>query len=136
MGRVDQFFQIIGVSVAATSSIEAVDLVSEAGVVRMLHDSHELDDIVSQMLDSRQDVGRELLVGRNLGLGRRDANVCLVDACACGLRWFRMLEDILLVLGRVPKSGIVDGGDGELLCDACNPCGDALLPRMVIWNNQ
>jgi hypothetical protein len=36
--------------------------------------AHELDGVVPEVLDARQDVGGELFVGPDFGLGRRDAD--------------------------------------------------------------
>ena len=38
--------------------------------------AHELDGVVTEVLDARQDVGGELFVGPDFGLGRRDADYC------------------------------------------------------------
>jgi hypothetical protein len=55
-------------------------LVAKAGVVGVFHDGHELHGIVALLLDKRQNVVLEVSVGGNLGLGRRDAHMGLVDA--------------------------------------------------------
>src|SRR5690242_28446 len=66
---VNELLEIIWEAVATACSEEAVDLVAEAGVVRVLHDSHELDGVVAQVLDSWEDVLCKLLVCSNLALG-------------------------------------------------------------------
>jgi hypothetical protein len=70
MRSVDELFQVVRETVTAACSKEAVDLVPEACVVCVLHDRHELNNIVAQMLDSGEDVMGELFVCRNLGFGR------------------------------------------------------------------
>lgn len=53
VGGVYKLFQVLRRAVAATCGKEIVDLVSEARVVGVLHDRHELDCIVPQVLNSR-----------------------------------------------------------------------------------
>ena len=48
MRCVYELFEIIRETVATRRGKEAIDLVSEASVVCMFHDCHQLDDIVSQ----------------------------------------------------------------------------------------
>jgi hypothetical protein len=127
---VDELLEIIGEAISTTRSEEAVDLVAETGVVCVLHDSHELDGVVTQMLDSGEDVLCELLVCGDLALRRGDTDVCLVDTCALGLRWALVLE--LVLMGRVPEARIVDGGDIEVLGHSGDPGGDALLACVVV----
>jgi len=52
-------------------------LVSKAGVVRVLHDGHELDAVVAKMLDPGEDVVSEFVVGGDLAFRRRDSNCFL-----------------------------------------------------------
>lgn len=136
MCSVNQLFQVVWKSVAATRSEEAVDLVPETGVVGVFHDSHQLDGIVSQVLDARESVGSELFVACNFGLGRRDSDVSFVDASTARLCWPGMLEDVALFLGRVPESGVVDGRNRQVLGDAGDPCWDALLTGMVVGGDE
>ena len=131
---INELLQVVWKAVAAARSEEAVDLVSETGVVRMLHDGHQLYSVVSQVLDAREDVTGELLVGRYLGLGGGDANVGFVDTCALGLGRPLVLPDVLL--GRVPEAGIVYGGDVEVLGHSGDPGGEALLARMVVGDDE
>lgn len=42
------------------------------------------------------------------------------------IRRVAILELILLLLGRVPKSSVVNRGDVEILSDPCKPSGDAI----------
>jgi hypothetical protein len=100
----------------------------------VLHDGHELDDIVPKVTDARQDVVGELFVCRDFAVGRGDSDVGLVDAGALGLRGALVLENVLV--GRVPETGIVDGGDIEVLGDAGDPGGEALLAGVVVGNDK
>ena len=111
VGRVHQLFQIIGQAVATAGGKEAVDLVAETGVVGVLHDCHELNDVVAKVLYARQNVVSEFFVARDLWVGRRNADVGLVDAGAARLRRPLVLEDVAFLLGRVPEAGIVDRRD-------------------------
>ena len=59
-----------------------------------------------------------------------------IDAQA---RWFLgslVLEDVFLVLWRVPKPSMVDGGDREVLGHSGNPCGDTFLPCVIIGDHE
>lgn len=52
-----------------------------------------------------------------------------------GTQWLLgllILEHILLAFGRIPESRIVDGRDGEVLGNACDPCRDTLLPFVIV----
>lgn len=92
----------------------------------MLHDGHQLNGVIAEILDPRQHVLGELLVRRDSGLGRRNADVCLVDPQALGLLGPRMLKAVLLVRGRVPEDGVVGWRDAEVLYDPLDPCWDAI----------
>lgn len=61
-------------------------------IIGVLHDGHELDDIVAQVFDTWQGIPRELLVRTNPQFGSRDADVCLVDASTSGLGRAFVLE--------------------------------------------
>jgi hypothetical protein len=100
----------------------------------VLHDGHELDNIVPKVADARQDVVGELFVCRDFAVGRGDSDVGLVNAGALGLRGALVLENVLV--GRVPETGIVDGGDTEVLGDAGDPGGEALLACVVVGNDK
>ena len=119
--HIDQLLEILGLTVPAAGGEEVVDLVAKAGVVGMLHDGHELNGIVAQSLDAREHVLGELLVRGNAQLGRRNADVGLVDAQAAGLLGPRMLERVPVCRGRVPEPGVVGGRDGDLLRDVLDP---------------
>jgi hypothetical protein len=125
-----QLLQVVWEAVSTAGRKEAVDLVAKAGIVRMLHDGHQLYSVVSQMLNAWENVVRELLVGSDSWLWGRDSDVCFVDTGALGLRWSLVLPYVLV--GRVPEARIVDGRDTELLGYAGDPGWKALLARVVI----
>ena len=118
---VDEFAQVVRRAVPAAGGEEARDLVAEAGVVGMLHDRHQLDHVVPEVLDAWQDVAGEFLVRADAQLRRRDAHVRFVDASALGLRRPRVSKDVPLRRGRVPEDGVVDGRHGHVLGDAGDP---------------
>lgn len=62
--------------------------------------------------------------------------MCFVDSSAEWLWWSGVLEDVALVLGRVPEAGIVDGRYVEVLGDSCDPSGDALLSCVVVGDDK
>lgn len=136
VGSVDELLQLIRQTVATACGEEAVDLVAETGVVCVLHDRHELDDVVAQMMDSRQCVLCELFVGSDLGVGRRDTNVGFVDTSTLWLRGLGVLESVTLVLRRVPEARIVDGRDVQVLGDSGNPCRYALLSGVIVGDDE
>lgn len=127
---VNELFEVVWETISATCSKEAVDLVSETGVVGMLHDCHQLYSVVSQALDSWENILCKLLVCSNLWLGRGYTNVSLVDSRTLGLWWALVLPYILL--GRVPEARIVYGGDAEVLGYSGDPGREALLAGVVI----
>ena len=69
MCSINELLEVIWEAIATARRKEAVDLVAETGVVGMLHDCHQLNSVVAQVLDAGQDVLGKLLVGRYLGLG-------------------------------------------------------------------
>jgi hypothetical protein len=108
---IDKLLEIFWGTISAARSEEVVNLVAKAGVVSVLHDGHELDDIVAEILDTRQHVLGELLVSRNTLLGCGDADMGLVHASTCGLLGSRMLELIPFRRRWVPEVCIVGGRD-------------------------
>lgn len=85
VGRVHQLLEVLGRAVSAAGGKEAVHLVTETGIVGVLHDGHELDGVVSQALDAREHGLCELLVRGHLALRGGNADVSLVDPEALGL---------------------------------------------------
>lgn len=133
---VNQLLQVVWESVAAAGREEAVDLVAKACIVGMLHDGHQLDDVVSQVLNPGEVVLRKLLVCSDFGFGGGNADMGFVYAGAGGLRRALVLEDVSLLLWRIPKARIVDGRDAQILRDALDPRGDTLLARVVVGDDK
>lgn len=101
----------------------------------MLHYGHELDGVVSQGMDSREDVSGELLVSTDAPLRGGYADVSLVDPDARWL-WGRLVLEDVGRLGRgVPESCLVDRRDGQILCDALDP-GRNTLDTLSRWYNH
>lgn len=75
----------------------------------MLHDRHELDHIVSKVLDSGQDVLCEFLVCSHSLFCRGYPDMGFVDSDVCGFRGSRVLENIFL--WRIPKARVIDRGN-------------------------
>jgi len=87
----------------------------------VLHDRHELNSIIPKILNSRQDILRKLLVRAYPTFRSRDTDMGLIDRCVLGLGRARVLEYVCVRLGRVPKAGIINGGDAQVLGDAFDP---------------
>lgn len=90
----------------------------------MFLDRHQLDDIVSELLNPREGIGGKLLIGSDLVLGGTDTNMSLVDASR--LRFFRpgILEDIFL--RGVPENSVVDAAHGKFLRNTFDPSREAV----------
>ena len=134
MGRVNQLFQIIWKSISAACRKEAVDLISKTRIVCMLHDRHELDDIVAVLLDSRQDIGCEFLVGGDFWIWRGDSNMGFVDASTQRLGRRFILEDVLR--GWIPEPRIVNGREFEVLGYAGDPGWEPFGSSVVVGDYQ
>ena len=131
---VNQLLEFVRSAIATAGGEEAVDLVAERSVVGVLHDGHELDDVVSEVLDAWKYILCELLVRRDLGIRAGDTDVCLVDPGALGL--WRPLVLPLVLCWRVPEAGIVYRAHVQVLCDSLDPCGNPLGSGMVVWHNH
>lgn len=118
---VDEFLQILRGSISAARREEVVDLVSEAGIVRVLHHSHELNDIVTEILDPGKHVLGELLVRSHPLVGSRDTDVSLIDTETGGLCWALVLKLILLRGRRVPEASIVGWRHRKVLGNILDP---------------
>lgn len=92
----------------------------------MFHDSHELDNIVPESLDTWEGILGEFLVGSNAGLGSRNSDVRLVNAGRSRLGRAGVLELVRFSSRRVPESSVVYRRDGEILGNALDPCGEPL----------
>ena len=128
--RVDQLLELLGRAEPTRDGVEARDLVAEAGVVRVLHDAHELDAVVAEVGDHRQHVARELEIRRDARLARRHAHVCLVDLEALVGAEHRPLVPPLVGLARrrIPVDR-VEQRVAALLHDAPRPRRDAIHRR-------
>ena len=94
-------------------------------IICVLHDRHELNDIVPQIPDTRERIACELLVCADPILGSRDPDVCLVYACALWGRGPLVLELVPFGRRRVPEARLVDWGYLEILGDPRDPGGQA-----------
>ena len=59
-----------------------------------------------------------------------------VYASAFGFRWTRVLEDVFLLLGRIPEYSIVTWREINVLGDAGNPGWYSFYPFVRGWNDQ
>ena len=89
----------------------------------MLHNRHELDGIVAQLLDTREDIAREFGIGSNTMFTRRDPDMGFVDARALWGWWGRVLELVTLFLWGIPEPGVICGREVEILSDPTDPSG-------------
>jgi hypothetical protein len=85
----------------------------------MLHNSHQLDRIISQLLDPRQNILRKLGIRANPALVRGYADMSFVDKDVLWLGRSTVLE--LILLGWVPETGFIDWGDRQVLSDTFDP---------------
>lgn len=121
VGSVNELLELLWSSIATAGCEEVVDLVSETGIVRMLHHGHQLNNVIPKALDTRKHVLGKLLVGSNSLVGAGDTNVCFVYTSACGFLGPRVLELVGLGGWRVPETGIVCGRYGQVLCHVLDP---------------
>jgi hypothetical protein len=123
---INELLEVFGSSISTASCEEVVDLVSKTGIVGMLHDSHQLNHIVSQVLNSGEHVLGELLVTRNSLVWAGDTDVRLVYTSTCGLLRPSVLELVGLGSWRVPETGIVCGRHGKILCHVLDPSWESI----------
>ena len=74
-------------------------LVSEATIICMFHDSHQLYTVVTQFCNVRQNLFREVIVAGNMSVWRGDSNMCLVN-----FEVFLNLRRLVLELIRLRRS--------------------------------
>mmetsp|Transcript_53980 Transcript_53980/g.110172 ORF Transcript_53980/g.110172 Transcript_53980/m.110172 type:complete len:679 (+) Transcript_53980:411-2447(+) len=127
---VDQALQAVGVTTAGGGGEEVGDVVAEGGVVGVLLDRHELDGVVPEALDAREDVLAEVVVRVHVGVTviarSGHADVGLVDAKGAGGDGELVLE--LELLRGVPKHRVVPRMRRRPLGSldgVVGPCGDA-----------
>ncbi len=82
---VHERFQLIRGTEAGGGSEKIGYVVAERTIVRVFHQSHELDRIVTQLLDSWQDIFLEFLVGSDGFLFLRHADMRFIDDRFFGL---------------------------------------------------
>lgn len=97
----------------------------------MFHNRHQLNRVVSQFLDAGECVAGELWICANTVFACRDPDVSLVDPRTPWGRRGRVFEFVALFFRGVPKSGVIGGGDVEILSDTADPSGYSFdtLPR-------
>ena len=88
----------------------------------MFHNGHQLNGVITQVLDTGEDVLRELLVCADSSLWSRDTDVSFINLCSLGLGGTFVLEDIYFTGGWVPESRVVNRRNGKVLSNACDPC--------------
>lgn len=76
---VDEVLEVVGGAGPARDTEEAGNVVAERGVVRVLLDGHELNDVVAMFLDPIQVVISKVPVRANLALLLSHTNMCFVD---------------------------------------------------------
>ena len=74
-----QIFQILWHTTSGCRCEEATDLITKGTVVRMLHNGHNLDGVVSKILDAWKYVICKLEVGANLSLLLSHAYMALIN---------------------------------------------------------
>ena len=74
-----EILKVIRISLTARRRIKTADLVAERTIVRMLHNRHELNSVISGLLYVWQDVIRELPVGCDAVVLARHSDVGLVN---------------------------------------------------------
>ena len=86
MCGVDELLQFLGCSETAAGSEETADMVSEAAVVWMLLDGHDLDAVVTIFVYAGQDVLTELVVRSHAFLVLCHTDMAFVDEQRRGIR--------------------------------------------------
>lgn len=121
MRRIDESLELLWCTETTRRREKVCYLIAKRGIVRMLHDCHNLDTIISlweskiftyKICDSREDVSGEFWVGSDLSLWTGNTNMSLVYRQ--GQRFFRTLMNKLVFL-RIPKHTIVHGTNIKVL---------------------
>ena len=79
MRRINQGLQVVRRAKPRRCRVKRTHMVTEAPVVRMLHNAHELNRIVSGLLDSRQDIVPKVRIGSHARFLGRHADMGLID---------------------------------------------------------
>eukprot|EP00128_Syssomonas_multiformis_P008503 Colp12_sorted_trinity150504_noHs@6786 len=123
MSNIDQLLQLLRESVAGRSGEKACDLVTEAAIVGVLHDGHQLNAVITEPLDPGEHIVGEFPVGRHLGILAADANMSLVDPETRALLGPLVPPDVLflgVVVNRFVHKGLL------FLDNTLDPCRDAI----------
>ena len=79
VSSIDQHFQLLRRTKPGGCGKEIGHLVAKRGIVRVLHNGHNLDGIIAQRLDFRQDMHPEFLISAYLSVLLSHTDVALVD---------------------------------------------------------
>lgn len=99
-----------------------MEIMAHTGIVRVLHDSHKLDHIVSKIPNPWQNVLGKLFICANSALGGGDPDVSLVYSDIVCFLWTRIFECISFRNGGIPEPSVVYRRDIEVLRNTANPC--------------
>lgn len=124
MSGVNQLHQLFWCAVSAGGSKEGSDLVSKRSIVCMLLNGHQLNDVVSKLLDSRESIRSEFWVSSNPVLSGANTNMGFIDTSRLGLWGPRVLEDIFL--WGIPENSVVGAAHGEILGNTFDPSWKAV----------
>eukprot|EP00166_Cyanidium_caldarium_P005973 ctg_766.g154 len=107
--RVDERLEVLRCATARAAGEKVGHVVPERGVVRVLHNGHDLDGSVAEAFDTRQHLVAKLGIRADARLIRGHTHVALVDAQRLGARHvLRMLPPVRPLGRRVPKQRVVD----------------------------
>ena len=79
VGVVDKALELLGRAETGAQRIEIGHLVAEGTIVRVLLQSHDLDRVVTELLDLRQDIPAEILERGHAFLLRAHADMAFID---------------------------------------------------------
>ena len=153
MCGVDERLEVVGRAEARGRGKEGADVVAEGAIVRMLHDRHELHNVVAGLLDAWKHIVAELRVGVDsfllaahadmrlvyerrleLGRGRRIAPLVLrlVDLGAEEVR-LGILHDIARIRGdSLAMPPFPAHFEAIVVAVLDKPCGDLALPNVGV----
>lgn len=106
------------------------------GVIGVLHNSHELNDVVAKGMDAWQGVSCELFVRPNPVFRSGYPHMRFVDTRAARRRRPLVLELISLRCGRIPEPSVVHRGDRQVLRDSFNPRRNTLDTLSTRYNQR
>ena len=98
----------------------------------MFHDSHQLDGVISQILDSTKNIAGEFPVSTDARFRCGNADVSLIDPDILRLLRPGILENIFFFGRRIPESSIINGRDSQVLGDPFDPSWQS-LDATPIW---